>query len=78
MTAVIIPYTQLSAQALAGVVEEFVTRDGTDYGMQELSLESKISNLMSLLKNKKAVIVFDPDSQTCNILPSDDPALKSL
>ncbi len=78
MTAVIIPYTQLSAQALAGVVEEFVTRDGTDYGMQELSLESKISNLMRLLKNKKAVIVFDPYSQTCNILPSNDPALNSL
>ena len=78
MTAVIIPYEQLSDKALTGVVEEFVTRDGTDYGMQEISLESKVSNLLNLLKNKKAVIVFDPESQTCNILPDNDPAIQSL
>ncbi|MBW2654812.1 MAG: YheU family protein [Deltaproteobacteria bacterium] len=32
MTAIKIPYNQLSPEALQGVIEEFVTRDGTDYG----------------------------------------------
>ncbi|WP_457551673.1 YheU family protein [Desulfobacula sp.] len=31
MIALKIPYGQLSPEALYGVIEEFVTRDGTDY-----------------------------------------------
>jgi len=36
MTAVKVPYNQLSPEALQGVIEEFVTRDGTDYGEIEI------------------------------------------
>ena len=43
MTAFKVPYDQLSPEALQGVIEEFVTRDGTDYGEIEVSLETKIS-----------------------------------
>ena len=76
--AVIIPYDQLSPQALSGVIQEFVTRDGTDYGMVEISLETKIAQVMRQLENKKIIIVFDPTTQTCNILSNDDPAVKKL
>ncbi len=78
MTAVKIPYNQLSAQALQGVIEEFVTRDGTDYGEHEVSLETKVNQVMEQLKSGKAVLVFDQVSETCNILKSTDPALKQL
>jgi uncharacterized protein len=76
MTAVKIPYDQLSPEALHGVIEEFVTRDGTDYGKTEVSLETKISQISRQLKSGKIIVVFDETSQTCNILKSDDPALK--
>jgi len=78
MSAVIIPFENLSARALYGVVEEFVTRDGTDYGDREISLETKISNVMHQLKKKKAVVVFDNSTQTCTILSINDPAVKAL
>ena len=78
MNAVKIPFDRLSPKALRGVVEEFVTREGTDYGEIEISLESKIAQVMTLLKNGKAVIVFDQETETCNILPGDDPVLKLL
>ena len=42
MTALKIPYNQLSAEALRGIIENFVTRDSTDYGDIEISLETKI------------------------------------
>lgn len=74
----IIPYEQLSSQALYGVIEEFVTRDGTDYGIKEVSLEAKVSQVMHQLESKKVVIVFDPTSETCTILSNDDPAIKVL
>lgn len=78
MTALKIPYDQLSPEALHGVIEEFVTRDGTDYGEVEISLETKIAQVFSQIKSGKAVIVFDQKSETCTILKNDDPALKNI
>jgi len=51
MPAVKIPYDQLSSEALQGVIEEFVTLDGTDYGEIEVSLETKISQVLGQLKS---------------------------
>lgn len=78
MTAVKVPYDQLSPEALHGVIEEFVTRDGTDYGEIEASLDTKISQVLRQLESKKAMIIFDPESETCTILRSDDPVLKNI
>jgi len=78
MTAVKIPYNQLSPEALYGVVEEFVTRDGTDYGEVEVPLETKVAQVIAQLRSGKAVIVFDPRTESCTILNSDDPLVKTL
>lgn len=75
MAGFIIPHNELSKEALNGVVQEFVTRDGTDYGKVEVPLETKISQVISQLNSGVAVIVFDQETQTCNILKSNDPAL---
>ncbi len=78
MTAVKIPYDQLSREALYGVIEEFVTRDGTDYGEIEVSLDTRINRIMAQLTSGRAVIVFDPELETSTILSDTDPALKAL
>ena len=57
MTAIKIPYAQLNPETLNSVIEEFVTRDGTDYGEIEVSLETKTSQVLGQLKSGKAVIV---------------------
>ncbi len=73
-----IPYDQLSPEALHGVIEEFVTRDGTDYGETEVPLETKAAQVLAQLKSGKAVVIFDQKTATCNILRNDDPVLKML
>ena len=78
MKAVKIPYEQLSPEALHGVIEEFVTRDGTDYGEVEVPLEAKMSQVMAQIRSSKAVIVFDQETETCTVLRSDDPLVKAL
>jgi len=78
MNAVKVPYDQLSPEALQGVIEEFLTRDGTDYGEVEVPLETRVSQVFAHLKSGKVVIVFDSDSQTCTILNKDTPELKHL
>jgi len=78
VTAIKIPYNRLSPEALQGVIEEFVTRDGTDYGEVEIPLETKISQVLTQLKSEKAVIVFDQHSGTYTVLRSGDPVLETI
>ena len=62
-----IPHRELSEEALRGVVESFVLREGTDYGPRDYSLEEKIAAVIRQLDRGEAVIVFDPDTETVSI-----------
>ncbi|MBF0380955.1 MAG: YheU family protein, partial [Magnetococcales bacterium] len=53
-----IPPGQLSHQALEGIVEEFITREGTEYGLVEKTLENKIAEVMAQIKAGKVVIRY--------------------
>lgn len=72
MEFVQIPVDSLSRQALDGLIEEFVTRDGTDYGAEERSLDDKRASVRRQLDAGAIVVVFDPESETSNIIVKDD------
>jgi uncharacterized protein YheU (UPF0270 family) len=61
----LIPHSQLSPTALRAVVEEFVTRDGTDY----TSVERRIEAVLRHLESGKVEVHFDNETKTCNIVP---------
>jgi uncharacterized protein len=65
---VVIPHTELSPDALAGVVESFVLREGTDYGDREYSLSEKVAHVMRQLDRGEAHIIFDPNTETVDIV----------
>ena len=72
MRFVQIPVDALSRQALDGLIEEFVIRDGTDYGTEERSLDDKKDAVRRQLDCGEIVIVFDPETETSNIISKDD------
>ncbi len=61
----LIPHTRLSAAALQAVIEEFVSRDGTDHS----SIERRIDTVLSQLNAGNLELYFDDESKSCNILP---------
>ena len=63
-----VPYQALSRDTLIGIVDEFVTREGTDYGHRDHDLESKRASVLRQLENGEAEITFDPRSQSANIV----------
>ncbi len=65
----VIPYEQLSSEALSGLIREFVTRDGTDSGYTRGSLVENIAMVRRQLDSGQAVVVYDARSQTSNIVP---------
>ncbi len=66
-----IPYTQLSTEALDGVIESFINREGTDYGQEEYTFEQKYLQVRAQIERGDAVIVFDHDTQSVGILHKD-------
>ena len=58
----------LSPEALRGLVEEFVTRDGTDYGNVECSVDEKIAQVTEQLASGEARIVFDLEAESASIV----------
>jgi len=74
MPSVIIPFQKLSKEALRGVIEEFVTRDGTDYGIIEADLEQKIDRVLRQLRKVDVFIVYDEIAETTNIVSKEDVA----
>ena len=67
----IIPYDKLSPEALQALIEEFVTRDGTDTGYEKKSIENDVAMVKRQLKRGEAVIVYDQSTKTSNIVPKD-------
>ena len=65
---VVVPHRELSPDALAGVVESFVLREGTDYGDREYSLSEKVTHVMRQLERGEAQIIFDPNTETVDIV----------
>ena len=63
----IIPYQKLSPEALRAVIEEIVTRDGTELS----DTEDKINQVMRLLGKNKLVLTYDPETRGCNLVPPD-------
>lgn len=62
----------LSPEALRGLIEEFVSREGTDYGHEDRSLESKVAAVLRQLESGEARIVFDLANESASIVTARD------
>ncbi len=67
----IIPYNELSKDALQTLIEDFVTRDGTDYGDNEKSMQEKAEHLLALLKTGDLLITYNEDTKDCGLVTKD-------
>ena len=63
-----IPYTELSQEALLGVMDAFILREGTDYGHEEITIDQKRSGVLSMLQSGEAEIVFYQESDHIDIV----------
>ena len=70
-SGIIIQHEKLNPEALQGLIEEFVTRDGTDTGYEKKSLVNDVAMVKRQLKRGDAIIVFDQSTKTSNIVPKD-------
>ena len=63
-----IPYEQMTPDTLERMIQEFVSRDGADWGDAGCTLEDKVAQVLQQLRSKRVKIVFDLRSQTANLV----------
>ena len=66
----IIPHRMLSPEALRDVIEAFITREGTDYGLHEVPLATKVGQVRHQLDAGIAGIVYDEATESWTIQPT--------
>ena len=66
-----IPIDRLAVDVLDALLAEFASRDGTDYGEVETSLESRVSQLRGQLERGDLILLYDSDNQEWDLLPKD-------
>lgn len=64
----IIPWQQLESETLTNLIEQFVLQEGTEYGEQDMSLESKVAMVRSQLQQNSVVIVYSELHESVNIV----------
>jgi len=69
---IVVPYERLGASTLRAVVEEFVLREGTDYGDQTISLDTKVTQVERQLQRGEVVITYDESLETCTLMRERD------
>jgi len=65
---IVVPHSELSPDALTGVIESFVLREGTDYGERDVDFATKVMQVRRQLERREAEIVFDPGSESVDIV----------
>lgn len=64
----IIPFEQLDKDTLYNLIESYVLREGTDYGEQEFSIESKVAQVKQQLKSGEAMVFFSELHESVTII----------
>ncbi|MCK6546062.1 YheU family protein [Myxococcota bacterium] len=68
---VVVPWERLSPEALRGVIEEFVTREGTEYGPSDVALDEKVRVVRRQLERREVFVVFDGAAGSVNLVTAD-------
>ena len=62
----------LEPDTVAALVEEYILREGTDYGAHEVPLETKVRQVLKQLSCGDAKLFFDPASESVTLVRKDD------
>lgn len=69
-----IPASELTAEALLGVIDAFILREGTDYGHKDYTLDEKRDRVRAMLQSGTAEICFYPENEHIDIVLADSSA----
>ena len=74
----IVPQSALTSETLQGIIKEFVLREGTEYGLSDVPLETKVQQVQRQLDRGDVVIVYDETTESVDLVPVGSARYRSL
>ena len=68
---VTVPPEKLDRAVLGSLLEEYASRDGTDYGARELTLAEKVDRLRSQLERGEISIIYELLSEEWDLVAAE-------
>ena len=68
---VAVPLEKLDETVLGSLLEEYASRDGTDYGAREVTLAEKVERLRQQLQSGELSLIYDLDSEEWDLVMRD-------
>ncbi len=69
---IVVPPDRIANDLLDALLESYISREGTDYGETELSLDDKLRVLKPQIKRGEVLIIYDESSESFNLLSRED------
>ncbi|WP_298942848.1 YheU family protein [uncultured Psychromonas sp.] len=63
-----IPYQQLDQTTLNNLIEQYILREGTDYGEVEFSLQEKTAQITQQIKNEDIYIMYSELNESVTLI----------
>lgn len=63
-----IPVSSIDRETLTDIVEQFVLREGTDYGAVEVTLSKKVEQILKQLDKGDTKLYFDPETESVTLI----------
>ncbi len=63
---------QISTEILDAIIESFIMREGTDYGVHEALMETKLNQVKKQIKNGDVKIIFEQSTETVSLITESD------
>jgi len=64
----LIPYQQLDELTLNNLIEQYILREGTDYGEIEFSLQQKTQQILDQIKKKQIFILYSELNESVTLI----------
>lgn len=68
----IIPPSSLASETLTNLLQDYIMREGTDYGEVELTLDEKVGILRPQVLNSRVLIIYDESSGSFTLMPANE------
>lgn len=65
---IVVPHDQINPATLRTMIQEFVSRDGADWGDARGTLEEKVKQVLAQLHSGRVQVVFDLNSNSANLV----------
>ena len=66
-----VPVAKLAPEVLEALLEEFASRDGTDYGEIETAMSRRVEQLRRRLQSKEMALIYESESEHWDLVSAE-------